>query len=245
MKAILLTLLLALSCTREASVSRDAVGTHISPVKMEISHLNEIEWSVGLKKEEKVSQSFTFVVDMPRVSEDDLKFLTDNYGVDAWILRLISVKGSETQDLGSLYSLFRPAKVSRGSYATGAAKSVSLKVFYAAAYASERFRSFKCPAFDHSRKIDSMTIRGSNEPFSLSIGRSFPYNEKSHLVELTPSAFNGGNSLEGEYFLEIAPYNSKKRYVHSTFTRIPMSIVIKKEELIRVKSCDGIDQENQ
>jgi hypothetical protein len=181
---------------------------------------------------------------MPKIKPEDLDYLTQQKNVDAWILRLIVNRDSETQDLGSLYSLFRPNKLSRG-IESGAAKSVTMKVYYAAAYASERFRSFKCPAFDHNKKIDNMSIIGEDGPFSLIIGQTFPYNEKSQLVELTPSSFNGGNSLKGEYFIEIAPYDSKRKLIHSSFKRIPMSIRVEREMSIPVRSCEGIHQEDE
>lgn len=246
MKAFILLLAALLSsCTKYAEFSKSAVGVHISPVTMEVSHLNEIPWPVGQKKEEKITQSFTFIVDMPKIKQADLDFLTDQKGIDAWILRLIINRGSETQDLGSLYALFKPKRVSRGSQGTGATSSVTLKVFYAAAYASERFRAFKCPAFGHNKRISSMEVKGDNEEFSLSVSQAAPYNEKSHLVELTPTAFNAGNSLIGEYFIEIAPYDSQKKLVHSSFKRIPMYISVEREENVRVRSCDGIHPELQ
>lgn len=247
MKALILSLslMLSYSCTKYAEFSKDAVGVHINPVTMEISHLNEISWLVGTKKEEKVTQSFTFIVDMPKIKQADLDFLADQKGIDSWIVRLIVNRGSETQDLGSLYALFKPKKVARGSQGTGATSSVTLKVFYAAAYASERFRAFRCPAFGHNKRISSMNIKGENEEFSLSVSQSAPYNEKSHLVELTPTAFNAGNSLIGEYFVEIAPYDSQKRLVHASFKRIPMYISVEREDSVRVRSCDGIHPELQ
>lgn len=245
MKALFLTLVLAFSCTKYSTVSRDAVGVHINPVKMPISHLNEIEWFVGKKKEEKISQSFTFMVDMPKIKEDDLAYLTEHKGVDAWIVRLIVYRGSEQQDLGSLYAEFRPRVVGRGAQSAGAATSVSMKVYYAAAYASERFRTFRCPAFGHTKKISDMSIRGSDEEFSLAIAGAVPYNEKSQRVELAPTAFNGGNSLKGEYYVEIAAYDSKNKTLHSTFKRIPMTVSIDSEEEIRIPSCDGVHSELQ
>lgn len=244
MKALFLTLLLSYSCTKYAEVSRDAMGIQIQPVMMDISHLNEIEWLVGNPKEVEVTQSFTFLVDMPRIKQEDLDYMTDHNGVDAWILRLIVNRGSETQDLGSMYTLFRPRKLGRAQGA-GAASSVSMKVFYAASYASERFRNFKCPAFGHDLKIDSMAIKGENEEFDLVISQSSPYLEKSQLVELTPSSFNGGNNLVGDYFVEIAPYNSKKKTIHAPFKRLKKYVSVAREEKIRIKSCDGVHPEIQ
>lgn len=244
MKAFILTLLLCLSCTRYADVSKDAIGIEISPVRMDISHLDEVEWNVGKRKEEKISQSFTFIVDLPKIREDDLDYLIEHKNIDAWILRLIAVRGSESQDLGSLYTLWRPKKIGRGD-SSGAPTSVTFKVFYAAAYASERFRAFHCPAFGHNKNIKDMSIEGENEDFAINIGQATSYGEKSHLVELTPSAFNGGNFLTGKYFIEIAAYDSKRRMIHSSFKRISKYISVSSEELIRVASCDGVKSEIQ
>lgn len=244
MKAVLLTLLLSYSCTKYATFSKEAIGISISPVEMEISHLNEIEWNVGLRKEEKISQSVTFILDLPKIKDQDLDYLTEQRGIDSWIVRVMANRGSETQDLGSVYAAFRPKKSSRAA-SVSATSSVKIKILYAAAYASERFRAFKCPAFSHSKKITSMAIKGENTEFRLSIDQVTPYLERSNLVELTPTAFNGGNSLVGDYYLEIAPYDSKKRMIHSSFKRIPMYVSIESEEEVRVKSCDGIHSEIQ
>ena len=88
-----------------------------------------------------------------------------------------------------------------------------------------------------------MDIMGENEEFSLSVNQVTPYKEKSQLVELTPSAFNAGNSLVGNYYVEIAPYNSKKKQIYSSFQRIPMYISVSEEESVNIQSCEGVHQE--
>jgi hypothetical protein len=244
MKLHLLIFLTLLSCTKYAEVNRDSVGTIISGINMEIYQLNEIKWFVGKQKEKKVTQSITFIASMPKLEEEDLKYLTESKEIDSWIVRLIVRKGGEERDLGSLYTLFKPRFEGRGASA-GPASSVTIKIYYAAAYASERFRTFKCPAFEHNKKISSMEIRGSAEPLELIILASSSYKEKSQLIELTPSSFNGGLSLIGEYFLEIAPYDSKKKLIHSSFKRLPMSISVKEEESVEIPSCAGVHEELQ
>lgn len=229
------------SCTKYASLDKEAVSLQIKNVSMEISHLDEIEWRIGKNKEAEVSQSITFIVDLPKLKQSDLDFLIEQKDVDAWILRLIAVKRNQTQDLGSLYALFRPRRVSRG--AQNITGSVTFKIFYAAAYASQRFRMFKCPAFGHNKKISSMDIKGENEEFTLAVNQVITYNEKSNLVELTPTAFNGGHSLTGNYFVEIAPYNSQKKQIYSTFERIPMYVSVSEEASVEIKSCEGVHPE--
>jgi hypothetical protein len=243
MKAIFLSLMLCFSCTKYASFKKDTVGLQIEPVEMEVYRLEEEEWKVGLKKGDSISQSFTFFVDLPRIQNSDLDYLTKERNIDGWILRIISLKGSGSQDLGSVYALFKPKRVSRGMN-SGAPSNIRIKISYAAAFASERFRRFKCPAFGHSKKISSMKIAGDNEPFTINIGQAVSYNEKSLIVGLTPSAFNGGNSLAGNYYIEIAAYDSQKKMILSPFKRLSQYIQVESEDEIRVKSCDGIHPEN-
>jgi hypothetical protein len=242
MKALFLTLLLCYSCTKYASFSKEAVGISIHPVQMKVSYLDEIEWHIGQKKEETVTQSITFIVDLPKMRDEDLNFLTEQKGIDAWIVRLVASRGSKIQDLGSLYALFKPKKASRASISS-ATSSVVMKVFYAAAFASERFRAQKCPAFNHRKRIRKMEIQGEDEEFSLSINQVTSYEEKSQLVELAPTAFNAGHSLVGDYFIEIAPYDSKKRLIHSNFKRIPMNVSVTEENEVKVLSCEGVNPE--
>lgn len=242
MKALILSFLLLFSCTRYSPLNKDAVGLRLKDVRMDLTHLNEIEWAVGKQKEVTVTQSFTFVVDMPRVTEEDLEHLTKTKGVDSWILRLIVSRGSERQDLGSLYARFKPKKTLRGQVG-GAPTNVTMKVYYAAAYPSERFRFFRCPAFDHAKRIKEMKISGEDTPFDIVIEQISPYPEKSQLVELTPSSFNGGNTLTGEYFVEIAPYDSEKKVIHGGFQRLPRYVEVTLEEKESVKSCLGVNEE--
>ncbi len=245
MKALFLTLLLSYSCTKYSPVSKDAMGVHITEIQMPIHHLNEIEWRVGQRKEDVVSQSITFIVDLPHIHEDDLKFLSEQKNINAWIVRVVSQKGSEKQDLGSLYTLFQGRQKTRGSGSGTAPSSVSIKIYYAAAYASERFRTFKCPAFSHNRRIKKMAIEGEDSLLSLSLGQAYPYQEKSQLVELNPSSFNAGHVMTGDYYIEIAPYNSITKKIHAPFKRIPQHVSISEEEQVNMKSCEGIHPEIQ
>lgn len=244
MKALILSILLATACSNESNLTKDAMGLRLEKVEMPISHLNEIEWPVGKKKEAVVSQSFVFTVDMPKVDADDLAHLTELKGINSWILRVILVRGSERQDLGSLFTRFKPKTQVRGQ-GGGAPSSVAIKIFYAAAYASERFRFFHCPAFSHTNRITDMKIQGKSSPFDLVVGQSSPYPEKAQLVELAPSSFNGGNSLAGEYYIEIAPYDYEKKVIHAAFKRLPMYVEVLSEKKEFVESCAGEHPEIQ
>lgn len=240
MKLLFLSFLL-LSCTKYSPLTKDTVGITIKDMDMKIAQVQEVPWKVGQYRDQKISQSFTAMVEMPKIKVEDLDYLTESRGIDAWILRIIVQRGSATQDLGSLYTLFRPRQASRVT--ASAATSISFKVYYAAAYASERFRNAKCPPFSHDKKFVNLKIEGDPELFSTSIAGAVPYQEKSQLIELTPSSFNGGHSLAGDYYVEIAPYDSHKRLIHSSFKRISQHISIKSEESVTIKECAGVHTE--
>ena len=244
MKALLLTGLLALSCTKYSQITKDAVGVRVSEALMPITRLDQIEWHVGKRKDTIITQSVVFTVELPKVKEEDLRYLTELKGIDSWIVRLVSQRGSERQDLGSLYARFKPKKFIRGQ-GSGSPGNVSLKLYYAAAYASEKFRYYRCPAFDHNKRVTSMRIAGENTPFEILIDEIIPYPERTQAIQLAPSAFNGGHSLKGTYFLEIAPYESPKKVIHGPFRRLPLYIEINDEERIPIPSCLGIHSELQ
>jgi len=84
-----------------------------------------------------------------------------------------------------------------------------------------------------------MKIEGENKEFSINVGHAIPYGEKSQLVEFRPNSFNGGNRLKGNYYIEIAPYNSKEKVINGGFARLPMYVSVKQEEEISIPSCDG------
>jgi hypothetical protein len=243
MKALFLSLLISISCTKYATFEKSAVGTTIEPVSMEISHLNEIEWRVGPDKDE-LTQSVSFIVDLPKLKSDDLSFLSEQKSIDSWLLRVIALQNSKEQDIGSMYVLFKPAFAGRGA-SIGSTSSVSIRLVYASAFISERFRQFKCPAFAHNKKIDTMKILGANDDFSIQLKGAINYNDKAQMVGLRPTDFNAGHSLVGEYFIEIAAFDSKKKTILSSFKRIPMSVSIRSEEIISVKGCEGVHPELQ
>lgn len=243
MKALFFALLLVVSCSKEAEVSRDSFGIRVSAVTMDISQLDEIPWWIGAKrKEDKVTQSITFLIDMPKLKKKDLDYLLKERDVDSWLVRVVQVRGSKSQDLGSLLIPFVPRQHGRSSN-TSASAHAAVKIYYAAAYASERMRKFKCPAFAHDKRVTKMQVSGDNDPFDIALGASFSYREKAQQVQLTPSSFNGGLSLTGQFYLEIAPYNTKKQSLMGSFKRIPRYVEILAEESVDVESCKGVHEE--
>lgn len=242
MKSIFLLAFFITSCTKYAKVEKHAFRAEISDIQMEISQLIEVDWHVGQRREETVSQSFIFVLQLPKISPEHLDYLQKERGIDSWVLRIINEKNSKSYELGSVYVPIKPKQKVRAVHLSSPS-NIGLKIMYAAAYASERFRSFKCPAFNHNLKISDIKIEGKNEPFSITIGLGAPFNEKPQKLDIRPNHFNGGNSLLGEYFVEIAPYNSIEKKTYSNFKRIPMYIKLANEKQIFIKNCLGVHEE--
>lgn len=244
MKVFLLTFLLSYSCTRYAELDPTAMDTTIKKVEMDLAHLREEKWLVGKRKEAELSQGLTLLLELPKLRSDDLEFLIKEKGVDAWIIRVIQDKDQGQLDLGSLYTLFKPSHITRGK-SLGPAQRVGIKINYAAAHASMRFRAFSCPAFGHNKKISRMSVQGNKTPFEISVGPPTEYREKSQLVQLSPSEFNGGHKLSGKFHFEIAPYSSKSKTIFGSFKRIPRFLEVSAEENIEVETCRGVHPERE
>jgi len=243
MKAFFLILLLAVSCTKYAPVIKDQIGVRIENIELNIKELQDITWKVGKFREYKVSQGLFVVIEVPNLSEEDLDYLSKQKNVDAWIVRVIVQRGSEAQDLGSLYAPFRSAKFAGDASSRGSPTQVALKIHYAASFASERFRKFTCPAFGHTKRLDKFQLTGDQKPITVTFDQQIPYEEKSQKVELNPSGFNAGHSLVGNYFFEIAPYNQKDKIILSSFRRLPVYVEVLSEETQDLPSCTGLHPE--
>lgn len=210
---------------------------------MDISNLEETTWWIGAKrKEAEVTQSITFFLHLPKLKEDDLKYLVQQKEVDSWMVRVILVKGSKEQDLGSLTTPFF-SRLHGARPHQSASGLVAIKIYYAAAYASERLRRFNCPAFAHDKRVNSMTVKGAKDPFDINVGSFKSYQDKPREASITPNSFNGGNSLQGEFHFEIAPYSAKKQGIIGDFKRIPRYVEVMSEESIDTKSCKGLHPE--
>jgi len=238
MKLLFLSFLLLISCKPTPELSREAMGARLDKLELEVKSLKEIKWLVGKKLEAEVTQSLVMQVDLPSLDESQLKLLQEYSKSDSWIVRVILERGRERQDLGALYAPFHPkSHYARGSNSSSTPSTVAIRIFYAAAFASERFRAMKCPPFGHDKRVTDFQISGKTQPQSLILNLSRSYPEKVQLVDLTPSSFNGGHTLVGNYFFEIAGYDSRTKTIQSEFLRLPENVSIKSEESQSIPTC--------
>ena len=238
MRGILLTILiLSLSCTKWAEVE-ETNGIHsIKNIEAEIFKLKDIDWKVGKSRGATVSKGFSFKMDIPKIDKKGREVLLEKYGIDSWIYRVIKKERGRTRRLGLVQ--FDLSNMSRTS------TDITIYIYYHAASISKTFRQFHCPAFGHRLAIDDLNINSDND------GRFNVYSQRARSIKglvtkpaFAPVIFSGGKELIGEYYVEIALYNSKEKKSYSKFEKLANSISIESEKKISVPSCIGVKEEN-
>jgi len=173
--------------------------------------------------------------EVPYIESSYQDSLYQRYQVDSWAFRLEKKTGENPRIYGHVAIFFRNTKKD---------SSNSLKIYYAAAAASERFRNFSCPAFSHRKQIAEMDI-DRNGPSTVDFFLKFEstLSAKVYQSSFFPSSFNGGKKLEGEYIISMAAYSSKEKKLFSPWFPLEGKIKIQREEEIGVPSCIGSHEE--
>lgn len=240
---ICLTFMLGLSgCTKKAVLQRDGVGVRLSQVRWSVPTMSEGLWKVGRIYRDTVSKSLNVVLALPPLASDDIDYLAEAFGIDAWLVRIIqsNAQGSRIE-LITLYAPFRG--VQKGRASSQPMKAISFSLTYAAWAISERFRRFQCPAFSHDRRLTDWNLVGDDAPLEFPISFISSFNEKLIVSELVPTALNIGNSMVGDYSFEIALFSSTKKQLYSPFVKLPQRVHVASEKTVSVEGCAGIHPE--
>ncbi len=247
MKATWLILLLALGCRNESELIEQNGRLFLKNAEVEIDNLDETNWQVGRpKRRTSLSQNFVFTISLPYLSEEARATLYKKYSMDGWMIRLTHKYGPQEIVVGHVYAPMAGIKHHRQrDVEINQTKSIAIKISYAASYISERFRAFDCPAFGHNKKIEDLDLEGSNTPFDIEIKYPDSFFIKPEIAELTPSNFNAGNTLAGEYTFDIALYSLKNKAIGTSFIPLQQKIVIGIEKPKEVNGCAGVRPELQ
>jgi hypothetical protein len=247
MKATWLFLLILLGCRNESPLLEQNGRLFIKGAEVKIDNLNETNWQVGRpRRRSTVTQNFVFTITLPYLEESAKKTLYEKYGLDGWVLKITHRYGSQEVILGHVYAPMAGMKHRRlQDIEINQTKSVAIKISYAASYISERFRAFDCPAFGHNRKLNDINVQGTYSPMDIEVRYPSGFYIKPEIAELTPSNFNAGNSLTGDYTFELALYSLKNRAIATAFIPIKQSIKVGLEERVDVNGCAGIRPELQ
>lgn len=232
----LLILFLFVSCSKQVNVKQANGIFYISDFDLSIGDARPIKWKVGLKREAVVSQGLLMRLDVPHMKDSDSNKLGRANSIDSWIYRLSRKRNNRAEILGYIELPFNKINSTTDDF--------TIQILYAAAIPSADFRRFHCPAFQHRKRIaDIKNLKSSNSNFTLYVNQNEILNASPAGLEFINISFNGGTSLQGEYYGEIALYNRHNKMIYGKFTRLNGSVLISSEEEVKVQSCVGIREE--
>src|SRR5690606_13064087 len=109
-------------------------------------------------------------------------------------------------------------------------KNFSVILYYSAAAVSNSFRNFKCPAFEHRKKITDIDFKSFKEKIDrLYVSRQESITSDINSGQFFPITFNAGKHLKGEYMVEIALYSSSLRTTYSKWLALYKKVSVEKE----------------
>jgi hypothetical protein len=206
-----------------------------------------LEWKVGPLKRQRVSKGFRLGISFPLIKSDELIKIVDLRDVDSWIVRVNRGSNFGHVNLGSLYvPLKKPGKKAE----LGLRPMIKgyVQVYYGAAALSKRFETSTCPGFHHRKVIEEANIRDTPNTSSslivLNDAQETASSERVHAFGYNPYPFNGGMDLKGNYFLEIAFYNSQKKIIKSSFIPYADFLEVGYEKEIAIKGCGASEMPN-
>ncbi len=237
-KSIFLALLLTLSaCSRGTKVISTPESTTIEVEESGITEATDIPWNVGRpERDAQVSKGMRLEIRLPDLSNSELKSLHSDFGMDSWVIKVNRVQSGNRQLIGYFYVplVYQKADgISLRSVTSGV-----IQILYNDAAPSKRFSEFPCPAFGHSYRIGDTTLDTSEEStVTATKGRKRPLNAKIDKLEFGALGFNGGKSLQGIYWTEIALFDSARGETLSDFSPLGGKLAINSEKSVAIKGC--------
>ena len=234
---IFLLSIFLMSCQKYSTYIEDSDQmVSIIPSDTGIKNIDIIDWKVGPGFKQKVSKGVMVKVSFPHLRRDDIIKLNKNKKVDSWLLRVTRISTMKREVIGYLYaSMLVPVMRGVVPNTTG-----YFCIYYAAAALSPRFENFHCPAFNHQKVINELSLE--KRKFETSKIIISPHDRlgakgRIHKFGLKPITLNGGMALEGRYTLEIAAYSQNEKSIKSRFVEFPEIIVVKSETDQSIKGC--------
>ncbi len=232
-----------MSCQQKAVLKGSGQYSYLENVEPQIDRSEDLSWEVGKTGRVEISQGFSFRVHFNGLSRGDAEKLYEESGANAWLFRLSKISGSGSRVVGSSYVPFVIFNQDQGMNFSSV-DQVYLSVRYAAAYMSERFRLLECPAFEHDKKILKIEVRDqSMRSKKIQLGPPVSIQGDMRKHELAPIQYNGGMSLLGNYRIEMALYDYRKKQRMGLFVPIGQVIEIASERPIKIPGCQGAQDE--
>lgn len=224
------------ACQNRATLEQSDLAWKVSEVVTKVERVYDLPWKVGKVEKKEVSMGFVIEFNVPTLATDDARDLIKKYKVDSWIFKVEKIRGGIPMTYGYVNVPFKNVNKSLST--------TSIKIYYAAAAASGRFRSFECPAFKHRKKIKNFDIKYSgDEETNMFIKYKNKIKSRVHTTKFFPVSFNGGLKLAGDYQISMTLYSSADKKTYSDFKPLDGIIRIQSEEEIHLPSCAGIREE--
>jgi hypothetical protein len=244
-RTFLFVVVLLLSCEKKSELRLTKNGIFISPVNFKIDYYKIIDWKVGPLKRQRVSKGVELKVKLPQLKNDDLKALGEKKSFDSWLLRITRKSSRRKETLGYLkIPLHHKKKTNQRSQGfAGQTRAVFPRVYYVDAALSTRLEKKPCPGLGHSLEITKIHIDkdDNHELINPSLANEKKVNARVEIFKPFPSNFNGGKSLNGQYWVQLALYNSKTKQVLSNFVRASNDLIISRESYKAIKGCQYQD----
>lgn len=235
--------LLPLSCSQRSEVKYENGTGYIRSDRATVSEFRKINWKVGKYGKDTVSRGFRLSFELPLVEEEGLRVLYEEKGVDAWLIRLRRKQGLRNEIM-AYFSMNLVSSKPGGSSKLRfqSPRKGSIGIYYAASSISTRLDSLPCPALGHRLYLDEAGIekvgRGQ-QMWVVSSAEESSISAKVGLISYSPLTVNGGMSLKGEYFIDLAFYNSLGKKRMSSFLPLNDKGQVGKEEFVNVKGCEN------
>lgn len=239
---LILSFLFIIACTKHSEVilEKDKVaGIHANEGTVFDGQV--MDWKVGDFHSKTLSKGFLLKVSLPKLGIDNINKILEQTKVDSWLVKIIRQNDNgEVITMGHIYLPFYHVNNQTGKRRVEAVESIYAKIYYAAAAISNRLESLKCPALDHRKIIDEVQVKTGKLERDFFLSYSSEFEDKVLPAEILPHTFNGGNSLIGEYTVQIALYSFTTNVRYSEFIDLPGKVKILKEEEKAVEECNGV-----
>lgn len=235
--------LLAFSCTKHAEYKREKNAAFVRIVDPSVSSVKNISWRVGKYGKEKVSRGFRMYFELPKLSDEAWKSLYENEAINGWLIRLRRKNNLRNEVMGYYaVEMISPKPESKSIYRIQGTKEASLGVYYAASSISSRLDHLPCPAFDHRFWLDDIEV--TDRPVGERLWVTNPVDEitmrpKVTVISYSAVTINGGMSLKGEYYIDLALYNTFTKKKKTSLIELANHVSVQKEEERVIKGCEN------
>lgn len=200
-----------------------------------------IKWKVGKYAKDIISRGFRITFEVPPLNKDEWVSLYNNHKVNGWIARIRKKTLTSNKIMGYLTMEMISKRENRGnSFSVSKSEKGSVGINYAASSMSTRLSDLPCPAFNHRLLISDHRIvpeKNGSLLWMTSSADTKYMSVKTNLISYSPITLNGGMSLKGHYFVDLALFNTNSKYRKSSWITINDYVAIEKEENVSINGC--------